>query len=88
MEMMISHGGTAKKNLNLTCPEVLEADRGKCISCKPKTEKWVYNEGSKILKTLLSQLMPKTSETDGAEGKCCGTSSNVHLVWGPCCVWF
>lgn len=69
---------------NLTCPEVLEADRGKCVSCKPKTEKWVYNEGSKILKTLLSQLMPKTSEADGAEVERAATCtlSGVHAAFG------
>lgn len=72
----------------LTCPEIPEADHGECISCKPKTEKWLYNEDAKILKKFSSHLKPKTWETEGAEGKCCGSSNSVHPIWGPCWVWF
>ena len=89
---MINHGCTTKKYLFiqlggiLTCPEIPEADHGECISCKPKTEKWAYNEGFKILKKFLSHLKPKTSETGRAEGKFCGRSNSVHPIWGP--RWF
>lgn len=86
--------GVLQKNIYLYsyeklswCSDAPESDPGKCISCKPKTEKCFSNEDSDSFTKLSSHLKPKPSETEEVQGKCCERNYSVHPIWCPFRVW-
>lgn len=71
----------------LTCPEVSEADHGKCTSHKTKSEKWFYNEDSKILVKFSSHLKLRPQKQNqqkesAVKGATASILFGVHVWFG------